>query len=108
MARALPIGRAILFYDIGPRMAQASCTSHDVQSFTVFSVSTKYLMTGQNFVYTFILTTSNLGLFTIIFSTFVTELRPLIDVRISFPLDILRMNGQNLIKFCIHIKIDKI
>ena len=35
-------------------------------------------------------------------------LRPLIDVRISFPFNILRTNGQNLTKFCIHINIDKI
>ena len=38
----------------------------------------------------------------------VPELQPLIDVRISFLLNILRMNGQNLTKFCIHINIDKI
>ena len=31
-----------------------------------------------------------------------TELRPLIDVRNWFLLNILRMNGQNLTKFCIH------
>ena len=43
-----------------------------------------------------------------IFFKFVTELWPLIDVRISFPFNILRMNGQNLTKFCIHINIDKI
>ena len=30
------------------------------------------------------------------------------DARISFLLHILRMNGQNLTKFCIHIIIDKI
>ena len=36
-----------------------------------------------------------------------TELRPLIDVRILFPLNILRTNGQNLTKFCIQIIIDK-
>ena len=30
------------------------------------------------------------------------------DVRISFLLNILRRNGQNLTKFCIHINIDKI
>ena len=33
---------------------------------------------------------------------------PLIDVRISFSLNILRMNGQNLTTMCIHISIDKI
>ena len=42
------------------------------------------------------------------FRNFATELRPLIDVRIWFLLNILRMNGQNLTKFCLHIIIDKI
>ena len=41
-------------------------------------------------------------------SKFVTELRPLIDVRISFSLNIFRKNGQTLTKFCIHIIIDNI
>ena len=36
------------------------------------------------------------------------ELQPLIDVRNIFLLSILRMDGQNLTKFCIHIIIDKI
>ena len=36
------------------------------------------------------------------------QLRPLIDVRNWFLLNILRMDGQNLIKFCIHYIIDKI
>ena len=43
-----------------------------------------------------------------IFCKFATELWPLIDVRISFPLNILRTNGQNLTKFCIHININNI
>ena len=38
----------------------------------------------------------------------VTELRPLIDVNISFSLNIFRKNGQTLTKFCIHIIIDNI
>ena len=42
------------------------------------------------------------------FFKFATELRPLNDVRIQFLFNILRMNGQNLTKFCIHINIDKI
>ena len=42
------------------------------------------------------------------FCKFATELRPLIDVRIQFLFNILRMNGQNLTKFCMHIIIDKI
>ena len=43
-----------------------------------------------------------------IFCTIYQELRPLIDIRISFPLYILRTNRQNFTKFygCIHI--DKI
>ena len=36
------------------------------------------------------------------------ELQPLIDVRYWFLLNILRMDGQNLTKFCIHFIIDKI
>ena len=36
------------------------------------------------------------------------ELQPLINVRNWFLLNILRMDGQNLTKFCIHIIIDKI
>ena len=36
------------------------------------------------------------------------ELWPLKDVRNWFLLNILRMDGQNLTKFCIHIIIDKI
>ena len=42
------------------------------------------------------------------FRKFATELWPLIDVRTLFPLNILRTNGQNLTKFCIHIDIDNI
>ena len=42
------------------------------------------------------------------FRKFATELRPLIDSRIRFLLHFLRMIGQNLTKFCIHIIIDKI
>ena len=41
------------------------------------------------------------------FRKFATELRPLINVRIWFLLNILRMNWQNKTKFCIHIT-DKI
>ena len=36
------------------------------------------------------------------------ELQPLINVRNLFLLNILRMDGQKLTKFCIHIIIDKI
>ena len=48
------------------------------------------------------------GIIIIIFRKVATELRPLIDVRIQFLFNILRMNGQNLNKFCIQIIIDKI
>ena len=44
---------------------------------------------------------SNLG-------KFATELRPLIDIRIKFLLNILKTNRQIKTKFCIHIIIDKI
>ena len=43
------------------------------------------------------------------FGKFATELRPLIDVRIEFLLNILKTNRPILkTKFCIHIIIDKI
>ena len=42
------------------------------------------------------------------FGKFATELRPLIDVRIWFLLNILRKNKQIETKFCIHIIIDNI
>ena len=44
----------------------------------------------------------------LVFCKFATELQPLIHVRTWILLIILRMNGQNLTKFCIHIIIDKI
>ena len=37
-----------------------------------------------------------------------TELRSLIDVKIQFLFNILRIDGQNLTKSCLHIIIDKI
>ena len=61
-----------------------------------------------NVAYTLSLTRSTLGLLSIIFYKFATVLRSLIDVRIWFLLNILKMNGQNLTKFCTHIIIDKI
>ena len=39
--------------------------------------------------------------------TSIKELWPLTPVRISYQLNILRMNEVNLIKFCIRIDIDK-
>ena len=42
------------------------------------------------------------------FGKFATELRPLIDVRIEFLLNILKTNKQIETKLCIHIIIDKI
>ena len=43
-----------------------------------------------------------------LFGKFAKGLRPLIDIIISVLLKILRMNGQNLTKFCILIINDKI
>ena len=43
-----------------------------------------------------------------IFGKFATELLPLIDVKIEFLLNILKMNGLIKTKFCIYIIIDKI
>ena len=42
------------------------------------------------------------------FHNFAIELRPLIDSKICCLLHNLKMNGQNLIKFCIHIIIKRI
>ena len=42
------------------------------------------------------------------FGKFATELRPLIDIRIKFLLNILKTNRPIKSKFCIHIIIDKI
>ena len=42
------------------------------------------------------------------FGKFATELRPLIDVRIKFLLNILKTNRRIKTKFCIHIIIYKI
>ena len=42
------------------------------------------------------------------FGKFATDLRPLIDVRILFFLNILKTNRPIKTKFCIHIIIDKI
>ena len=42
------------------------------------------------------------------FGKFATELRPLIDVRIKFLLNILKTNRPIKTKFCIHIFIGKI
>ena len=42
------------------------------------------------------------------FGKFATELRPLINVRIEFLLNILKTNRPMKTKFCIHIIIDKI
>ena len=61
-----------------------------------------------DFVCALILTRSRLGLLPVIFREFVTELVPLIDVRFSFPINILRTNAYNFTKFCICIDIDKI
>ena len=59
-------------------------------------------------IYGFILIRSTLGSLLIIFGTFVRELWPLIDVRISFLLNNFRTNGHTFTKFYICIYIDKI
>ena len=51
-----------------------------------------------NFVYPLKLTRSRLGLLSVVYSKFETELWSLIDVRISFSLNIFRTNGHNFIK----------
>ena len=61
-----------------------------------------------NFVYTLSLTRSMFVMYIDFFCKFATELRPLIDVRNRFLLNILRMDWQNLSKLCKHIIIDKI
>ena len=61
-----------------------------------------------SFIYAFILERSTLGLLHIIFCTFVPELWPLIYSKISFPLNILRTNGQIFTKLYITIYTDKI
>ena len=53
-----------------------------------------------------IFTRSRLGLLRVNFCTFITELWPFIDVRISFPLNILRMNRWNLTKVFMCIDTD--
>ena len=58
---------------------------------------------SPNFIYAFILTRSTLELLHIIFGTFVPELWPLIDLKISFRLNILRTNGQILTKLYIYL-----
>ena len=62
----------------------------------------------QNFAAALILTTSSLGLLNVHFRQFVTELRPLNDIRISLPLSILRRNKCILIKICVIIDTDNI
>ena len=56
-----------------------------------------------NFVHVLILTISRLGLLCVNFRKFIIELWPLIDFRISFPLNILRTNWWNVTKFCLYI-----
>ena len=63
---------------------------------------------SPNFIYAFILIRSKLGLLHIIFRTLVPEFKPLIYSKISFPLNILRANGQILTKLYITIYTDKI
>ena len=74
-------------------------------------VSAQYLenkWTALNFIFAFILTRSTLGSLHIIFRIFVPDLWPLIYAKISFPLNILKINGQILTKLYITIYTDKI
>ena len=61
-----------------------------------------------NFVCALILAWSSLGLLHIIFPKFVPELRPLINAKILFQLNISRTNWQSFTNFYICIHIDKI
>ena len=63
---------------------------------------------SPNFICAFILTRSTSGLLHYIFCSFVPELWPLIYSKISFPLNILRTNGQFLTKLYKTIYADKI
>ena len=63
---------------------------------------------SPNFKYAFILTISTLALLHIIFRTFVPVLWPLIYVKMLFPFNILRTDGQNFTKFYICSHIDMI
>ena len=60
-----------------------------------------------SFVYALINTRSMLYLMHVIFGQFLTELWPLIDVRILFMFNILWIDLWISIKFCICIDIDK-
>ena len=61
------------------------------------------------FTYAFILTRSKLRLLSVIFFLLIcTSVMALIDVQISFPLNILRTNKQNVTKVCICFDIYKI
>ena len=74
-------------------------------------VSAQYLekeLINFDFAYAMILTTSSLWLLNDHFSQFITELWPLNDVRILFPLNILKMKEWILNKFSICIDIDNI
>ena len=57
---------------------------------------------------TLILITSSLGLLNVHFLRFITELRPLNDVRISFPLNILIKIEWILTNICVIIDTDNI
>ena len=61
-----------------------------------------------NFVYLLSSTRSTSVIWITVFPKFAKGLRPLIDVRFWFLLNVLRTNWHNETKFCIHIIIDKI
>ena len=63
---------------------------------------------GPNDAYAFTLTWSKFGLLRVNFREYTTQSWPLIIVKISFPLYILRTNWWNRTKFCIYIDVDQI
>ena len=62
----------------------------------------------QDFAYTLILRRSRLRLLCVIIFKFIKELWSFTRVKISYPLNISRLNEGNLIRFCIWIDIDKL
>ena len=80
-----------------------------VPSFSFCSISWEGIDRFRpNFVCTSPLTGSILGSLPVLFPKILMGLWPLIEVRILFLLNILRMNWQNQTKFCMHIKIIRV
>ena len=80
-----------------------------MSEFGFYSISLEQIdKMRPNFVYPLSLTRSTLVSLANLHSNIFVGLRPLIDVRILFLLNVLRTNLQNETKFCIHITIDNI